>query len=189
MRLAPRLRIVKCLAIGPLVGLLFVGCQSVFNPPHTELGLPTEAEIARAVREDYDFAGIKRPPKDTTIRDLSGPSVPDSDAPVMTIETMTLKRSVRPNPLFRLLARIESGGDYTPMGIRRGENFVWRDSGGNNWVSPKGSLQRHRLVRHPRLDRPPMIPHEPGLLRVAVNSTSFVVCLDGCYPAGHCGYQ
>lgn len=188
MKLGPRLTTLKCMAIGPLVVLLFAGCQSLFNPPRPELRLPTEAEIAQAAQTDYDF-GPKRPPKDTVIPGLTGPSVADSNAPVMTIETMTRKRSAVPNPLLQMLARIESTGDYTPMGIRRGENFVWRDVGGTNWVSAAGSSRPHRLVRHVNLDRRAMKPHEPGLLKVAVNSTSFVVCLDDCPWTGHCGYQ
>lgn len=188
MTLAARLTTLKHLAIGPLAGLLFVGCQSLFDPPRPEPRLPTPREVIRSAQDDYDY-GPKRPARDTVIPGLGGPSVPDNSAPTMTIETMTRKRSVRPDPLLRVLARINSSDDYPHMGIRRGDNLVWRDVSGTNWITPNETGARsHRLVRIPRFDRPAMMPHEPGLLKIRVNSTAFVACLD-CPHTGHCGFQ
>lgn len=188
MKLPARLTTLRHLAIGPLVGLLFAGCQSLFDPPRPAPSLPTQREIIQAARDDYDY-GPKRAARDTLIPDLGGPSVHDDSAPVMTIETMRRKGSVRPDPLLQMLARINSDRDYPHMGIRRGDNFVWRDISNVNWITPnEAGARSHRLVRVQRFNPRTTTFHEPGLMKIRMNSTGFIVCLD-CLPVGHCGYQ
>lgn len=188
MRLAARLTTLKHLAIGLLVGLLFAGCKSLFDPPRPITRMPTQTEIIRSAQDDYEY-GPRRSPRDTVIPALRVPTVADDAVPIMTIETMTRKRTARIDPSLRLIARINSSNDYPHLGIRRGDNFVWRDFWDVNWLAPIDTGARsHRLVRVDSFYRRPMVPHEPGLLKVKVNSTAIVLCLD-CFPTGHCGYQ
>lgn len=185
-------------AVVPLLALLAIGCRSQFEPrPPESPPTPTQIAVLLAA-DDYD-SGPERPAIDTIDRGFTGPTVPDNLAPNMTIATMTL-RPGRPEGRRRLLARITSDGDYPPMGIRRGMNFVWRDTWANslaaaqtwtNWVTPsRAGEPSHRLVRDPRLDRFANVAghHTPNLLKLRVNSTGFLVCLgDPACPSGHCG--
>jgi hypothetical protein len=155
--------------------LLFAGCY------------PTQSEFFRAAREDYTL-GSKRPPMDTVVRNYEGPSVPDNLAPTMSIETMTRKASAPANPLYTILARIESTGDYAPMGIRGGENFLYSGVFGTKWIKNSSSLLPLRLKRHKPLDRYAQPPVEPMLLRVTTNSVAFIACLEGC-DTGHCSFH
>jgi hypothetical protein len=170
-------RIVMTLAAFAVVitVVLFAGCY------------PTRSEILTAARTDYDF-GKPRPPKDTTIGRYDGATVPDGLAPTMTIETLTLKASASPNPFYRILARIHSTGNYAPLGIVGGDNFLYRAIGGSKWITNDSSAFPHRLKHHAPLDSLATPPVEPMLVRITTNSIAFVACLEGC-PSGHCSYR
>jgi hypothetical protein len=128
-----------------------------------------------------------------------GPTVSNDEAPTMTIATLKLKPG-RPRGARRLLARITSDKDYAPMGIAKGQNFVWRNSWDSTavaaatWVNTltpaRAGRPDHVLTRDPRLNRyPPVgVPHEPHLLKLTVRSIAFVACLDDpICGTGHCG--
>lgn len=180
MRLNARASTTKGLAIASTIVLLLPvlvvqGCR------------PSQETIVQAAGENYDF-GAKRPPHDTTINTFAGESVPDSLAPdTIFIESMTLKRSAQSNPFYTLIARIQSNKDYRPIGIRRGDNFLWRDIFGKKWITTSASTLPHGLDHHRPLDWHAPRPHDPVLLRVRTNSIAFVVCLDDC-SSGHCSY-
>ena len=175
MRLTTRVSTLKCLVIAPLIALLLPGCR------------PEGSEILQAAVESYDY-GAKRPPVDTLIASLRLPSIPDSLAPdTITIETMMPKPSARINPFYKLIARIHSSRDYPPMGIRRGDNYLWRDYLKKKWITNDSTALPHGLSEHEALNRSEMKPHEPRLLRIRTNSVAFVACLDDC-PSGHCSF-
>jgi hypothetical protein len=160
---------------GAIAIVLFMGCY------------PTRSEILSAARTDYDF-GRPRPPKDTTLNGYDGPTVPDSLAPAMTIETMTLKSSATANSLYQLLARIQSDRDYPPLKIRRGDNYLYRVIGGSKWITHDSTTFPRRLKHHAPLDSLATPPSEPMLVRITTNSIAFVACLEGC-SSGHCSYR
>lgn len=175
MRFATRLNTLKCLVIAPIIAMPLTGCR------------PERSEILQAAAEGYVY-GAKRPPVDTLIPSLKLPSIPDSLAPdSITIETMMPKPSVRRNPFYKLIARIHSSRDYPPMGIRRGDNYLWRDILRKKWITNDVDAIPHGLSEHEPFNRPEMKPHEPRLLRIRTNSVAFVACLDDC-PSGHCSY-
>jgi hypothetical protein len=185
MKLAARLAARRGLAIAPLAGLLFVGCKSLFNPPDVDTHTTMRIAILRVIQEDYDVSPTKRPPKDTTDRAFPpGHSVPDDQAPTMTISTLRLK-SGHTASSQKPLAIIDSDGSFGPMKIRKGLNLVWLDASGQAWITPPSGAD-HRLERTPGYQFPARPEHEPSLLRVAVNSIAFVLCLDDC-GSGHCG--
>jgi hypothetical protein len=183
MKLAARLTTPTCLVFPLFAGLVLAGCgttQQLYAPTPTQVALLSEAQL------DYDVAPTERPPKDTTDRAFPpGHSVPDDDAPNMTIATMTLKPG-HPPARLKLIARITSNRDFAPMGIQRGMNYVWRDTLTRAaWITPRSGPDHH-LVETPGYQFASRPEHQPSLLRVAVNSFAFVLCLDDC-PTGHCG--
>jgi hypothetical protein len=183
MKLAARLTTPRCLVFPVLAGLLLAACsntQQLYAPTLTQVALLTEAQ------HDYDVAPTERPPKDTMDRAFPpGHSVSDDDAPNMTIATMTLKPGHAPTRL-KLIARITSNRDFPPMGNQRGMNYVWRDTVTKAArITPQAGPDYH-LVETPGYQFVSRPEHQPSLLRVAVNSFAFVLCLDDC-PSGHCG--
>jgi hypothetical protein len=186
MKLAAWLATRTCLVITPLAGLLLVGCKGQFEPPRVDVRTITQISVLSAATNEYDVSPVERPPKDTIDRAFpGGHSVPDDLAPSMTIATMTLKQGHAPS-FPKLLARITSTGDFAPMGIRKGMNYVWRDASDTAWVTPARPGPDHKLELTPGYQFPPRPERQPSLFRVAVNSFAFVLCLDDC-PTGHCG--
>jgi hypothetical protein len=187
MKLAARLTAPRRLGMALLAGLSFAGCKGQVEPPNPYVFTSTQMAVLRTAEDDYDVAPSERPPKDTTDRAFPpGHSVSDNLAPTMTIATMTLKAGHLPSSR-KLLARITSNRDFPPMGIQRGMNYVWRDTLSRvAWITPKGGGPDHALAPAPRYQFTPRPEHQPSLLRIAVNSVAFIVCLDDC-PTGHCG--
>jgi hypothetical protein len=182
MMLAAGMTTVRVLVIGPLVGLLLAGCVK----PRPATSTPTQRTLFEQVRQNYEVTGGKRPARDTTLPNYHGKSIPDDEAPMMWIETLKLK--IRTPVVFaELLAVITSDGDYPLLGVQKGSNLVWRKvSDSTHWITPeRPGAPNFPIVPDPLLYRKAMPNHEPGLLRVKVNSMAFVVCLDDC-PSGHC---
>jgi hypothetical protein len=187
MKLAARLTTRNCRATGAVAALLLASCTTVASTP-------SQIAAEQVAQAGY-LVGTEREPRDTTDPNFRYASVPDDSAPRMWIATMTPTSAVQPGAP-RFLARIRSDGDYPPMGISRGLNYVWREDTTGiaqvNWryrVTParKGAPD-HPLTRVPRYEWPLGSAHAPNLLRVRVNSRAFVICLDDC-PPGHCGYR
>jgi hypothetical protein len=147
--------------------------------------MPTNAQVFAAAQRHYSVRS-ERPPRDTTDYSLPpGHSVPENDAPIMTIATMT----ANPGPILfpgKILARITSSRDYKPMGIKQGPNILWRDAYKRVWITPQSNGPHEELNQVPRYIFPLEPGHEPSLLRVKTNSFAFIACLDDC-GSGHCG--
>lgn len=184
-------RVVAC---GVLLIAAAAGCSHLLGHVRTA----TQSAILEA-QNDYDV-GSERPPVAENDPIFAGPTAPDAAAPaVITIATMTLKPG-HPRGPRQLLARITSDRDYAPLGIAAGQNFVWRNSWDSstvaaarwaNTITPASAGRPdHVLTRDPRLNRyPATIPHQPRLLKLAVRSIGFIVCLDDpMCSTGHCGY-
>jgi hypothetical protein len=171
---------------------LALGCQQL-----EQLDDTTNAGIVRQAGSLYDY-GRERPPAAIKDSAFPGPVVEDPPgAPNMSIATATLKEGVT-QPPHRILARIHSSGDYAPMGIRAGDNYIWRSSWDStkaaSWVTSivpgDSAATRHTLQRDARLTE---YTHgdaaEPRLVRITVHSLAIGVCLsDPVCTSGHCGY-
>ena len=157
----------------------------------------SNAVIVRQAGTLYDFGPERRP---IAIRDsgFAGPVVSDTTAvPRMTIATASLKSGVVP-PQERILARIHSSGDYAPMGIHAGDNYIARSSSDTTaaaqWVtkvvSANASAMAYQLRRDARsIEYTHGEPREPRLVRITVHSVAIAVCLsDPVCSSGHCGY-
>lgn len=173
------------LVLASLVGALLAGCASQFDPPLWGSRATIQGALLDAEEHSY-VVGEERPPKDTADDAFpNGHSVPDSEAPTMTIATMTPKHW-SPFP-GKIVARITSSSDFPPMGIKEGKNYIWRDVFGTAWVTPAKLLSlSHKLKPVPGYEFPAVPGHQPSLYKVHVRSFSFVACLDDC-PSGHCG--
>lgn len=150
-----------------------------------------------ADKDDYD-EGPERPMETENDPTFPGPTIPDDQAPVMTIKTLKLKSGHAPGSR-RLMARIHSDRDYPPMGIHDGWNVVWRDTwdttvvASATWtttVTPETPGEPdHVLTRDSRTDRYPAVAnHEPRVIKLKVHSVAFVACFeDPACNTGHCG--
>jgi hypothetical protein len=176
MKSAARSSTLKVLTIVLLGGLL-AGCGGRQSEA-------IQARVVKAAEDDYDVAA-ERDPTDTTDANFPpGHSVPDNTAPKMKIATMKLKLGHAQQP-FKLIARINSQGDYAPMHILKGMNYVWRDGWGA-YITPENQSDRYTLQLVPNYYFKARPEHQPSLLHVKVHSEAFVVCLDDC-GSGHCG--
>jgi hypothetical protein len=185
MKRSARVNALTHAVIAAVVCALFAACASQFDPPRPDvLAMPSSREVFDAAQQYYRV-GSERPPRDTVDQNFPrGHSVPDSDAPTMTIATLTAGPVPGPLP-GKLLARITSNRDYAPMGIEQGPNILWRDSLGRVWITPRSGSSR-QLYQVPRYVFRLLPGHEPSLIRVHTNSFSFVACVDDC-SSGHCG--
>ena len=185
MKLAARLTIGGSVVIALLTGALLVGCATQFDPPLWGTRATIQGALLDAEQSHY-LVGSERPPKDTVDHAFpDGHSVPDAQAPTMTIATMTpTGASSFPGVI---LARITSTDSFPPLGIKSGKNFVWRDASGTAWLTPGApGAPSHELRLVPGYQFETVPGHQPSLYRVKVNSLAFVVCVDDC-PTGHCG--
>jgi hypothetical protein len=198
-------RTLRRLAVVSFVAMLVVGCRSQFfprgepDPGEVPLFLTSQGLILHLANTDYDF-GPKRDAIPRVDPGFPGPTAPDSPAPHMTIETMTMKAGLVHQPP-RIIARITSDRDYPLMGIYEGVNYVWRNTWDTTTVAAATWINRitsdnlgqpdHQLVRDTRLNHlpPSGTHHEPSLLKLAVNSIAFELCLDDpLCQSGHCGH-
>lgn len=182
MKLAESSRRVRSLALSSLLALLLAGCVNQNMGTRSA----THTAILEAAGSAYNYDG-ERPPRDTTIPSFRGRWVANNEIPKMWVATMTLK-DTNSRPQRRLQARIRSEGAYPLLGIERGINYVWTNKTDSTfWVTPaREGAPDHRIVRDSLLDRVAMPNHQPGLLRVIVNSAAIVFCSDDCPRAGHC---
>ena len=199
------------LAVAAIVVSLAGGCRKTDRPADTTTaadttaagqhegaaGDTTTAGILREARTTYEY-GPERPP--ISIQDTAFPGTVVSDpgtVPRMTIATAKLKPGAQP-PAYPVLARIRSSGDYPPMGIHAGDNFIWRSSSDTtmaaNWatklVAGRDSATSYSLHRDTRsIEYTHGDPKEPRLVRITVHSMAIGVCLsDPVCSSGHCGY-
>jgi hypothetical protein len=184
-----------------LVSVAASSCSSLFHPTPEPPGPGPRPDTARAVIVQqavtlYDY-GEERLPLGVSDPAFPGTHVDDGTIPRMRIATARLKANT-PQPSARIIARITSEGDYAPMGIRAGDNYVWRNTWRNadsaSWVTrivPRDPSGRtHDLVRdyrkheytHERAE-------EPRLVLLQVRSVGLGICLDDpVCGTGHCGY-
>jgi hypothetical protein len=157
----------------------------------------SSAMLVRRARTLYEY-GPERRPIAITDSAFAGPVVPDTTAvPRMTISTATLKPGVTPPP-ERILARIRSSGDFAPMGIHAGDNYIARSSSDSTSaaqsvtmvVSANLAASPYRLHRDARaIEYTHGDPREPRLVRITVHSFAIAACLsDPVCSSGHCGY-
>jgi hypothetical protein len=171
--------------VAALAGVLLAGCANQFDPPLWGTHATIQFALLSAEENNY-VVGSERPPKDTVDQAFPlGHSVQDADTPTMTIATMTPTGS-SPFPGV-ILARITSTGEFPPMGIKPGKNYIWRDPSGTAWITPAiAGAPSHKLQPVPGYQFARESGHQPSLYKVKVKSFAFVACLDDC-PSGHCG--
>jgi len=172
------------------------GTQKTTALPDTTGMTPVQVQILKEALSHYNIDKNERPPLAITDSSFPGAAIPESEAPEMTIATMT-RDTTTPRPAWRLIARITSRGDYPAMGVYKGTNFIWRSSWNNadsaTWVtrvvSTSPGKAAHDLHRDPRtIEYTHGDPSQPRLVKITVHSIAFAVCLDDpMCGSGHCG--
>jgi hypothetical protein len=157
---------------------------------------PLQRTIAQQADSNYEFGPAREA---VNITDPAYPGTVTAGLPryPMRIATATLKPG-RPPTADRIIALITSDGDYAPLGIAKGRNYVWRNSRDTaqkaTWItkvvpadSAKPDYVLHRDARHREYTSGN--PAEPRLVQVTVASYAFDLCLDDpACPTMHCGY-
>lgn len=158
------------------------------------------AILASAKSSDYTYedpARIAVSARDPT--DITHPGVPEASAPTMTIAKAI--RASTPTPLTEeVLAKIVSDRAYPDLGLRPGDNYVWRyraDPVAANWqvwvVSDNPSHMGKQLSRSAH-DFTDGNHTQPRIVRARRTTAAAVVAFGACLedpvcPSGHCGYQ